>query len=273
VQREVADLGQDRDLHDRDLRLPLTRSESPLRLGIVESEGSRSRVRVKDRAHPAEESNMTRSPERRRPARWPWLSVMPLGVGAWAPIYAGVRAGERLWIAWGALWSAVVIAGWAWPSPGEHGSNVKGALLVIGWLGAMATSFALRDLYEAPSPFADMPAPDAVRAAQRRVDRRRRDRRRARRLARTDPALAVEMGIGRPDRADAAHGWVVDVNSAPAGVLMTLPHIDRAIADAIVAERDAGGGYRSVDELGFELDLPARAVERLRLRTVFLPRE
>jgi len=45
-------------------------------------------------------------------SRWPWLSLLPLGFGAWVPIYAGVRARVMAWTALGVGWSAIAVAGW-----------------------------------------------------------------------------------------------------------------------------------------------------------------
>ena len=36
---------------------------------------------------------------RPRSTLWPYISLIPLGFGAWAPIYAGVKARRSVWIA------------------------------------------------------------------------------------------------------------------------------------------------------------------------------
>src|SRR6478736_773572 len=43
---------------------------------------------------------------------WVWLSLIPMGLGAWTPIYAGVRARRRMWWLLGVLWSVIALAGW-----------------------------------------------------------------------------------------------------------------------------------------------------------------
>ena len=40
-------------------------------------------------------------------ANWVWLSVIPFGLGAWAPIYAGARVNNRRWMSLGAVWSLI----------------------------------------------------------------------------------------------------------------------------------------------------------------------
>ena len=179
-----------------------------------------------------------------------------------------MRARRWTWIAWGTLWSAVVLAGWLWPS--EHDEdNVAGGLLVIGWGGAIVCSFIIRATSHGRGAAA---ADEQLETAERLAAMRMEDRRRSREIARDDPALAVEMGIGRPDLPGAAHGGVVDVNNAPEQVLVQLPGVDAALAQRIVTVREQIEGFGSVEELGVDLELEAALVDRLKERTVFLPR-
>ncbi len=202
--------------------------------------------------------------------RWALLSLLPLGLGAWAPIYAGVRARVASWTALGGVWSAIVVAGFVLSgmstTHGHHKtSTVAGLLLVLGWVGAVATSFIIRPEYERR-----MASP--LQSASERAENRLRDRREAMEIARRNPALAREMGVGRPDLAGAADAGVVDVNNAPAQSLTGLPGIDDALAKKIVDARAQVGAFSSVEDLGIALDLPAEVVEDLRDRAVFLPR-
>ena len=150
--------------------------------------------------------------ERGRPrSRWPWLSLLPIGFGSWVPIYAGVRARVTAWIALGAFWSALAVAGWIASTTGtDHGhhrySAIAGFLMVVAWAGAAATSFVIRPEYERR-----MESP--LLSASERAEQRLLDRRRAQRLARQDPTLAREMGVGRPDVAGAADAGLVDVTT------------------------------------------------------------
>jgi hypothetical protein len=211
----------------------------------------------------------TDEPQRTR-SRWPWLSLLPIGFGSWVPIYAGVRARVRSWIALGALWSAIAVAGWiASATSSAHGhhqySAIAGLLLILAWAGAAATSFVIRPEYEQRmrSPLLDATA---------RAEARMRDRREARQLAREKPMLAREMGVGRPDLAGAPDVGLVDINNAPASALTKLPGIDDALATRIVEARAQVGGFSSVEDLGIALDLAASLVEDLRDLTIFLPR-
>jgi DNA uptake protein ComE-like DNA-binding protein len=92
-------------------------------------------------------------------------------------------------------------------------------------------------------------------------------------LARKNPALAQEMGIGRPDKAGAADAGVVDVNNASVAALETLPGIDDQLATRIVEVRAELAGFSSLEDLGAALDLDANLVEALREKVVCLPRQ
>ncbi len=203
------------------------------------------------------------------PTRWPYISLIPLGFGAWAPIYAGVKARKRLWIVLGVVWSAVVVAGFVKSSTyhaHHRGSDgVAGALIILGWIGAVATSFVIRGRYDEEMASGFLAATEA---GEQRLEARRK----ALATARANPALAEEMGIGRPDQPGAFDAGVVDVNNASASALARLPGIDDALATRIIETRAETNGFSSLEDFGTVLDLPGDAVERLRDRVVFLPR-
>ena len=203
------------------------------------------------------------------PSRWPYLSLIPIGLGAWAPIYAGVKARRSSWVALGIAWCVIVLAGFIKNSvshAGHHGSDdLAGLLIIVGWVGAIATSFAIRGSYDRQmaSPFL---------AASEAGEARLHDRHQALVTARTNPALAREIGVGRPDETGAFDAGLVDVNNAPASALLRLPGIDDRLATQIVEVRAETGGFSSLEDFGTVLDLPGDLVERLRDRVVFLPR-
>jgi competence ComEA-like helix-hairpin-helix protein len=97
------------------------------------------------------------------------------------------------------------------------------------------------------------------------------EREEARRLAREEPARALEMGVGRPDR-EGFHGSLVDLNNAPASVIEELPGVNRELAERIVVMREEVGGFSSLDDLAHVLDLPVAVVDRIRADVVVLPR-
>lgn len=200
-------------------------------------------------------------------SRWPYISLIPVGLGAWAPIYAGVKARRASWALLGVLWSVIVIAGFIKDSAGGHAGhdNIAGMLLIVGWVGAIATSFVVRSAYER-----QLASP--VLAAEQAAEARLTARQEAMRIAREKPALATEIGVGRPDRHGAFDAGLVDVNNAPASALRRLPGVDDALATRIIETRTEVNGFSSLEDLGTVLDLPGDLVESLRDHVVFLPR-
>jgi DNA uptake protein ComE-like DNA-binding protein len=207
---------------------------------------------------------MSSSKEVARRSRWPYISLIPLGFGAWAPIYAGSRVQRRSWIAWGALWTTLAVLGLVLAVITDGGAG-GGLLSILGWAGGAATSFAIRDAYEDQ-------AASALELAARRGRARLADRERALRLAASNPALAQEIGIGRPDRQGAADGGVIDINNASVTALLALPGVDGEIATRIIETREKIRGFSSLEDLGGTLDLDGHFVEQLRRQVVFLPR-
>jgi hypothetical protein len=198
-------------------------------------------------------------------ARWPYISLVPLGLGAWAPIYAGIKARRTVWILLGVLWSVAALAGWVLTSTTSGTSDPAGLLLIVGWVGAIATSFSIRPAYERELA---SPLDAAVETGELRLQ----DRARAREIARRDPALAQEIGIGRPDRQGAADAGLVDLNNASVTALLTLPGVDGDLATQIVEVREKVHGFSSLEDMGSVLDLSGPVVEGLRLRALFLAR-
>lgn len=190
--------------------------------------------------------------------------MIPLGLGAWAPIYAGVTVRKRSWVLLGLLWSIITAAGWVL-SVANNGGGAGGLLIILGWAGAIATSFAIRGSYR---QLLGSPLESALATAEERLS----DRDRARKLVSERPAVAKELGIGRPDLAQAHDAGLVDVNNAPASVLTKMPGVDDALATRIVEARAETNGFSSVEDLGAALDLDGGLVEDLRGIAVFLPR-
>ena len=162
------------------------------------------------------------------------------------------------------MWSAIVLAGWI-VAIVSHGGAAGGLLIILGWAGGIVSSFVIRDRY---SRLVGTSFEAAVLGAEERLS----ERDRARRMARERPALARELGIGRPDLPNAQDAGLIDVNNAPTAVIETLLGVDDSLATQIVEARAATGGFSSVEDLGAALDLDGELVERLRDRVVFLPR-
>jgi DNA uptake protein ComE-like DNA-binding protein len=161
------------------------------------------------------------------------------------------------------VWTAITLAGWVIST--QHSNSFGGLLIILGWAGGAATSFSIRGAYERKL---GSPLLDAEAQAQARLE----DRQRARELARRNPELALEVGVGRPDRPGAVDGGLIDVNNAGPSALATLPGITDELVARIVEARAQTGGFTSVEDLGIALDIDGATVEALRDRVVFLPR-
>jgi DNA uptake protein ComE-like DNA-binding protein len=207
---------------------------------------------------------VTTGPPPQPRSRWPWLSLLPFGCGAWVPIYAGVRARVASWIVLGIVWSVIAVAGWAIANGSKH-SGLAGFLIIVAWVGAAATTFVIRSAY-------DRRMASPLLNATERAEERLSERRHAQEIAHQNPSLALEMGIGRPDLKGSTDAGVVDINNAPAAAIAALPGVDDALATRIVETRAEVGGFSSVEDLGIALDLAPETVEDLRDRVVFLPR-
>ncbi|QVQ53924.1 helix-hairpin-helix domain-containing protein [Spiractinospora alimapuensis] len=107
-------------------------------------------------------------------------------------------------------------------------------------------------------PRADHVAPAATNAPSREATEQRRTRREeARALAHQDPTTAIELGIGRPDRATSYDdGGLVDLNRAPQEALAQLPGVGAHGARAIVLTRTELGPFVSVADAMIRADIP-----------------
>jgi DNA uptake protein ComE-like DNA-binding protein len=195
---------------------------------------------------------------------WVWVAGTPLGLGAWTPIVPGRELRKRAWVGWGVLWSLLTFAGWVGAVTNDGGAGA-GLAIIGGWVGAIATTIAIRPTYLAESG-------SSFTRSREAAEQRLQERRQAQRLALENPALARELGVGRPDRPGAQAAGLVDVNSVPAAVIATLPGIDPALAHRIVDAREQVNGFSSLADFGGVVDLDGNAVERLRDHVVFLPR-
>lgn len=92
----------------------------------------------------------------------------------------------------------------------------------------------------------------------------------ARELLARDPALARELGIGRPDlRRGYDDGGLLDINTSPAALIADVVDIDLAYAEAIVAARERrGGNFFNVSEVLVDVDLPLHVRQQLEERAI-----
>jgi hypothetical protein len=196
------------------------------------------------------------------------LPLVPLGFLSFgAFLYTGIKARHRPWVIAGVVYAVVLYAGFLLTvsSADESvASNVGVTLVLLGWGVSLVHAFAIRGRFLERMEMLESGEYDR---AEDRLD----EREEARRLAREEPARALEMGVGRPDQG----GWdggLVDLNNAPASVIEELPGISRELAERIVRTREEVEGFSSLDDLAQVLDLPVALCDRIRADVVLLPR-
>jgi uncharacterized RDD family membrane protein YckC len=124
------------------------------------------------------------------------------------------------------------------PSPGQPYRPIGG---VLGSLGLLASMWCIWLAFQT-----------AISESKNRI--RLRDK--ARRIARRNPRLADEIGIGRPDlRKNFDDGGLIDVNHVPESYLLHLPGINQDLAARIVELRNSVGGFDAAGDLEVTLDL------------------
>jgi DNA uptake protein ComE-like DNA-binding protein len=196
------------------------------------------------------------------------LFTVPIGFTTWAAfLYIGIRARRPQWLVWAGVYAATFVAYAVLDNPAHPSQTAKGVaagLLLAAWIGGgvhalVVSNDAVRRIRARAAP--------AMEAAQARIERRAEGRH----LLASQPALAREVGVGRPDIVGADDYGLVDVNHASAAALARLPGITEDLARRIVAERAQAGGFSSVEDLGVLLDLPPASVDALRDMAVFLP--
>jgi len=215
---------------------------------------------------PAGGTHAARGGSRFRGKAW-LLLCLPVGLTTWAAFfYVGIRARRRRWLAWAAVYAAM-LTGWlvldAPANPGNTAQGVAAVLALITWIGGgvhalVISNDAVRRIHGSEDP--------RLEAAETRIERRAAGRQ----LLTSKPALAREVGVGRPDVPGADDYGLVDINHCPANALTRLPGINEELAARIVSERAQAGGFSSVEDLGVLLDLPPSTVDGLRDTAVFL---
>jgi hypothetical protein len=124
-------------------RVPEAFTESPTKTPVV-----RRRTTPRQSARP-----LGSAVSRPRTPKWMWLCILPIGLGAWVPLLAGIRARRPAWQRVGGSCCAASLAGWALlPFTNGHGdtvSTVSGLLLDSGWLMGCLTTWAIAGKYAA----------------------------------------------------------------------------------------------------------------------------
>ena len=185
------------------------------------------------------------------------LVTFGLASGPMFAVLAIRRRSRRLGID-AAIYGAACVGGYVliMAFPVESMWPIVGLFLGVGQAFVAATHAAIL----VPAPQRVVTPMLALEPEQRRAQ--------ARQIADRDPAMARQLGIGRPDlRRAYDDGGLLDLNEVSEDILATLEGITPQVAQAIVWSRHTWGKFGSVSDLVnrglMGLPLPAEVTERL----------
>ncbi len=219
---------------------------------------------------------------------WVWL-VPVLTCGLFAPVtpfaIALKRPSTRAWTWFGASAAVSIVAMLLIGTQPEGSDNIwttLGTVLVLGnlaavltYLGVVGKDIVWRELppvgFAAPVMYQPGPPPSLNDHAVAEVQRLRRLRSDARALAQRDPQMARDLRVGRPDLVrQYDDGGLVDLNSAPAAVLVRSLGLTEAQAAHVVETRDSLGRFAQPDDLVTLVGLDQRTYDEIRELVILL---
>ncbi|HEV7647701.1 MAG TPA: hypothetical protein VGP26_06050 [Actinophytocola sp.] len=216
-----------------------------------------------------------------------WYLLVPLltlGLLTFLPfLHAAIRL-RRPWVWLATVMFALVASGVFYVSGQPEGATPGAidAVFVVAVLGSMVVGITVltrlrHEVYNLgelrrPAPsLSTAPTSNgapAVDPAVQQVLQARMKRDQARDLAATDPLMARELRIGRPDLpSEYDDGGLVDVASAPETVIARVLDLTPEQATGIVAVRDTAV---AVDDLFSLTDLPVSTWDRVRDRAIII---
>ena len=179
-------------------------------------------------------------------------------------LYLGLHTGNRRYLLLSAVSGVAMIIGFTLAGWSNNDNDLKGtvgaALILSVWIGGFVHAIVIWAT-----------GLDGVRDPAAVVARERNQRRQyGRRLLMSQPRIATELGVGRPDIPGSDHCFLVDFNHASEATLSTVRGITPAIAHQIVEYREAAGDFSSANDLVVTLDLPPSLSDRLHEVAVFV---
>jgi hypothetical protein len=211
--------------------------------------------------------------------RLPWWFLIPLctfGAGSGPMvIYGGARLRSRAHIAAGAVYGALFIVFFVGVQFTDENSvgpidAVAFGSWLISWFGGTVHAAILQSAVRSADRRRSRPVDPVLAAAQARIARRAQ----ARALLASDPALAGELLIGRPDlHRQFDDGGLVDINNVPTVVLVHELRLPGEVAEQITDARERLGGFGFPDELVvYCAGMTQARLDTIRDRLVFIPR-
>jgi hypothetical protein len=228
-----------------------------------------------------------RQPERRprsglvaRQVLWASVPIWSIGFLSFVPFlaYAAGRRTRRDWAVFAAYVAATVVMIVALSAAGSNSAAtaaVGGYIIVLAGCAAVHAAMLFRPSRYVPPAGTAAPTPSlsprqrnraAVAQARDKIERRKT----ARHLVATNPALARDLMIGRPDLPRAYDdGGLVDVNHVPGAVLAPALGLAPGEVTDVLAARDRLGRFTSADEVCAYTQLSPGRVDELRDLMIF----
>jgi len=213
-----------------------------------------------------------------RPILWASVPIWSIGFLSFVPFlaYAVIQRRARDWAVFAVYLVATVamiVALGAVNSNSDAGAGVGGFIVALAGCAAVHAAIVFRPSRGLSPLAASMPLSprqrnrEAVAQAEGRIERRKD----ARHLLKTNPGLAKDLRIGRPDLPrEYDDGGLVDVNHVPGAVLATQLGLSAAEVSDVLAARDKLGRFGSSDELGAYTSLAPDRVDELRDLMIFV---
>jgi len=212
-----------------------------------------------------------------RPILWASVPIWSIGFLSFVPFlaYAVIQRRAKDWAVFAAYLAATVamiVALAAVNSNSGASAGVGGFIVALAGCAAVHAAIVFRPSRGLSPLGTSMPLSprqrnrQAVAQAQGRIERRKD----ARHLVTTNPSLARDLRIGRPDLPrEYDDGGLVDVNHVPAAVLAAPLGLSAAEVSDVLAARDKLGRFASADELCAYTSLTPDRVDELRDFMVF----
>ena len=181
-------------------------------------------------------------------------------------LYAGLRGRRRRWVLYAGVYFLLDVVSFVLIDQASPWDDIGVALVMALWAIAFIHALMIRREYLVRMDVLNDPRLERAEDAELR-------RAVAAELARRQPELARDSGLGRPDLPNAMHADLVDLNHASVRAIAELPGVDVELAKRIVVAREQVDGFSSIYDLGALLELPADVVDAIRDRAVCLPPE
>lgn len=196
---------------------------------------------------------------------WVLIPALTLGFFAFVPaVHVSARARSRGWWLIAGLMVAATAGEWTAMAMDAEGPG-PGFLIMGVVSGGIAAAVAGRDVV-----FGDRAEKKLDPEIETVLDNRER-REKSREIASTDPEMALELGIGRPDLGSYNDGGLIDLNNASAQSITTVLGWRSTAAAEFVAERKAREGYETITEIAAMSSLDPKLLEKDDDRIVLLP--